>query len=71
MTNRDLLREKISESGIIMRHLAEKCGITPQSFSGKINGHSEFSISEAKVLRDLLNLTDDDFMAIFFADEVA
>lgn len=66
MTNRELLKEKISEKGIMMRHLAEKCGITPQSFSTKINGHNEFSMSEAATLREVLGLSDDDFMAIFF-----
>lgn len=71
MTDRTLLREKIAESGIVMRHLAEKCGITPQSFSGKINGHNNFSMSEAATLKDILGLTDEEFMAIFFAKDEA
>lgn len=71
MTNRRLLKEKIVGSGILMRHLAEKCGITPQAFSTKINGRSEFSMSEAATLRDELRLTDEEFMAIFFDENVA
>lgn len=71
MTSRPLLRAKIAERGVLMKHLAEKCGISAVAFSSKIRGRSEFTLAEAAVLRSELSLSDGEFLSIFFADEVA
>lgn len=71
MTNRQMLRDKIEDCGFTMKHLANKCGISPQAFSSKMTGKTEFSGAEMNVLRIVLRLSDDDFIAIFFNDEVA
>lgn len=71
MTDRELLREKIAERGVMMKFLAEKCGITAQAFSMKMSGEREFSLSEVATLRKALALSDDEFLAIFFSHEVA
>lgn len=71
MTNRRLLRAKIAERGVLMKHLADVCGISATAFSAKIRGRSEFTLSEAAVLRSELSLSDGDFLTIFFANEVA
>lgn len=71
MTNRELLRGKIKERGVMMKHLAEVCGITAQAFSSKMVGKSEFTGSEMAALRKELALTDAEFIGIFFDTEVA
>lgn len=71
MTNRSLLRAKIAERGVLMKHLADECGISAQAFSAKMKGRSEFSLAEAAVLRSELSLNDGDFLTIFFDTEVA
>lgn len=70
MTNIELLREKIRESGYKISFLASKCGITPQGFYPKLNGKREFSQREITVLRELLKLTPEDVAMIFFAEKV-
>ncbi len=71
MTNRELLRKHIKESGIKMKYLASACGITAQAFSSKMVGKSEFNASEMAVLKEKLGLSDGDFLTIFFSTEVA
>lgn len=71
MTNLERLRGVIAERGVMKRHLAEKLGITPQAFSAKIAGKREFTMSEAGTLRTVLGISEEEFMAIFFADDVA
>lgn len=71
MTNLEKLRGVIAERGVLKRYLAERIGITPQAFSAKLAGKREFTMSEAGLLRTTLGLTGDEFMAIFFADDVA
>lgn len=70
MTNTELLRQKIEESGYKMRFLAEKIGVTYQGFLYKVNNRSEFKASEIKTLCLLLSLSDKEREAIFFADDV-
>lgn len=67
MTNTKLLREKIEQSGYKLRFIAEKIGITYQGFLNKINNRSEFRANEIQVLYDLLGLTEEERVAIFFA----
>lgn len=71
MTNLDKLRGVIAERGVLKRYLAEKLGITPQAFSAKLAGKREFTMSEAGCLRTALSIPEDEFIAIFFADDVA
>lgn len=71
MTNRKLLRAKIAERGILLKHLADKCGISAQAMSTKMKGRSEFTLAEAAVLRSELSLDDGDFLTIFFSHDVA
>ena len=70
MTNTQLLRNKIEESGYKICYIAAKLGITYQGFSKKINNETEFKASEIKILYNLLSLDDADREAIFFAQDV-
>ena len=67
MTNTELLKEKIEQSGYKLRYIASKIGITYQGLLNKINNKSEFRANEIQALHDLLGLTDEERVAIFFA----
>lgn len=66
MTNTELLKKKILESGYRIEFVAEKCGLTPQGFLNKRNNETEFKASEILALKTLLGLTDDETNDIFF-----
>lgn len=70
MTNTQLLRNRIEESGYKISYIAAKLGITYQGLSKKINNETEFKASEIKILYNLLSLDDADREAIFFAQDV-
>ncbi|MDY5940999.1 MAG: toxin-antitoxin system, antitoxin component, Xre family protein [Eubacteriales bacterium] len=67
MTNIELLREKIEQSGYKLQFIAKKIGITYQCLLNKINNKSEFRAYEIQALYDLLGLTEEERVAIFFA----
>ena len=56
MTNTNLLRHKIEESGLKLQFIADKLGISRQTLIAKINGKSEFNQTEIQILCDLLNI---------------
>ena len=66
MTNSNMLRAKIDESGYKLRFIAGKLGITYQGFLKKINNETEFKASEIQILKELLNLTEEERNEIFF-----
>jgi DNA-binding XRE family transcriptional regulator len=62
------LDELIRESGKKKMYLAEKCGITRQSFDAKRSGKATFTLKEAQALIDELNISDSrQVVEIFFA----
>lgn len=65
MTDTELLRSKIEQSGYKLRFIAEKLGITYQGLLNKINNRSEFRAKEIQTLHTLLSLTEEDRVAIF------
>lgn len=67
MTNTQLLREKINESGYKIYFIANKVGITYQGLLNKMNNRNEFRANEIQALFDLLNLSEEERNAIFFA----
>lgn len=66
MTNTELLREKIDQSGYKLRFIAAKTGLTYQGLLNKINNESEFRASEIQILTVLLGLDETERNAIFF-----
>lgn len=56
MTNTNLLRQKIEESGLKLQFIADKLGISRATLTAKINGTSEFNQTEIQTLCDLLNI---------------
>lgn len=67
MINQKLLNSKIALSGLTFKELAKKIGIPYQSFNNRKAGKIEFNSKEIKALKDVLNLTNDDVIAIFLS----
>lgn len=70
MTDFGLLRRRIVESGMTMVAIAKKAGFTRETLYNRLNGKGEFSASEMVSLSRVLNLSNKDRDAIFFADAV-
>lgn len=70
MTNFDLLREKIEDSGMTMVAIAKKSGILRETLYNRMKGVGDFTASEMLAIADVLNLTKKDREAIFFAHKV-
>ena len=70
MTNTDLLKRKIDESGYKMQYIAEYIGVSYQALYNKIGNKTEFLASEIMKLSELLKLTDEERNEIFFAENV-
>lgn len=70
MTNTELLRKKIDESGYKLHYLAEQCDLTYQGFMNKVNDKSDFTAPEIKQLRVLLKLSPEEVENIFFIGSV-
>ena len=69
VTNTNLLRQKITESGYKLQYVAEQLGLTYFGFMKKVNNETEFKASEIFTLKNLLHLTDEEANAIFFYTE--
>lgn len=71
MVNTQYLEQEIEKSGKKKNYLADKCGLSRQSFRAKCQNRSEFTAKHIAVLCDELSITSlrkkDD---IFFATEV-
>lgn len=68
--NNEKLKEVIQDSGIKISVLADKIGISRQSLYMKINGERSFDQGEIMALKSNLHLSDEQFMTIFFSDDV-
>lgn len=72
MTNTDLLRRYVKDSGLKYKYIAQKIGISPYGLSQKVKGIREFKGSEIDQLCQLLHIEDDleTQKAIFFTQKV-
>ena len=70
MTNRELLNKRIKDAGIKKGYIAEALGKTISTLSRKLAGTQDFTESEMRTLTKVLQLSVEDRMAIFFAEEV-
>lgn len=67
--DKDLLKGKVSESGLKKCFIAEQLGISRAAYGLKENGRNEFTASEIQTMRKLLNLSDRDVRVIFLSTE--
>lgn len=63
-----LLKEKIKNSGLKLGFIADKTLLTYQGLRNKILDKYDFTVSEAIVIGELLNLSYDEFKEIFRED---
>lgn len=67
MTDIVLLREKIEEKKCSVAYLARMMNRTSQTVFRKLKGEQDFTVTESKVLRDVLCLTDEELTKIFYS----
>lgn len=65
MPNIEMLKEKISESGMTVKAISEKSGIDRVTFYNRLKGVGEFTASEIVGLSDTLRLTNAERDKIF------
>lgn len=61
------LRGEMVKQGYTAKKLAKSIGIGQKAMSEKLSGKSDFKQSEIKKISSVLNLTNDQIIAIFFA----
>lgn len=64
--NKNKLKGKIRERGLTYQKLAKKIGISVTSVNYKVNGQNLFNHEEMIKLREILRLTDNEIIEIFF-----
>lgn len=67
MTDTNLLEQAIKSRGLKKYYIAKKLGVTRVSLTNLINNRAEFKASQIQILSDLLELTEAQKSAIFFA----
>jgi len=68
--NSQKLKAKMVEHRISQRVLAKMLDINLVTLNHKINGSAKFNIDEIRKIIDILNLSGDEVMLIFFPDEL-
>ena len=68
MTDINLLKSTIEESGLRNRFIADKLGLSPEGFYKKLRGKSEFKVSEVGIITELLRLSPAERDEIFFSN---
>ena len=67
--NKALLEYEMKRNGVTALQMSEHLGIDRSTFSKKINGLSEFKLSEIQSIIALLHITDPN--PVFFDDKVS
>lgn len=68
MTDLQLLRQLIHDSGLKYSFIATRLGMTPQNFHKYLNGRTEFRASQIRMLCDILHIEDPALAeAVFYA----
>lgn len=66
MTNTLKLQSAMAKSGLSDELIAELLGLSSQALNAKVLGKCEFRSSEIRKLYDILNLSNQSVMEIFF-----
>lgn len=67
MTNTTRLKEVVKESGLKKVFIADKLGISYQSYQKKESGKTEFLATEVSIMKTLLHLSSKDVTEIFLS----
>ena len=65
MIDIELLRKFIARSGKSLTHIAKELDITYISLNNKLKGKFDFTLKEALALRSILDLTQQEWDAVF------
>ena len=68
--NINKLKGKITENGYTMKTLSSKIGICETSLRRKINDKSDFTLSESLKVKEILHLSSQDYLDIFFGTKL-
>ena len=68
MTNKRLFKSAMDKAGFTQQTLADAIGIGLATLNMKINNVRQFKTSEIVALKRILNLSNEERDAIFFAD---
>lgn len=66
MTNSELLKKRMEDSGYKLRFIAQRIGLTYQGMMNKVNNKHDFTVREIQGLCDLLNISKPEREEIFF-----
>lgn len=70
MTDFDALRKKINDSGMTIVAICEKSGMLRETLYNRFKGIGDFTATEMVALSNVLNLSNEERDAIFFAKQV-
>jgi hypothetical protein len=65
MINLGRLKDRITERGVLLKHIAHKTKLSKQGLHSKLAGAVEFKASELMGIREALHLTDAEFIELF------
>ncbi len=69
MVNTNKIKAKFAEKGLSIPKVAKEIPLDQSTLHKKINGKSDFSVSELLYLRNRLEIFDnDEFLGMFFAE---
>lgn len=63
---REKIKNAIDERGLKMNYVQKKLGVSKQTLYRKISGNTQWYIRELKVFKEILHLSNDEFVDIFF-----
>lgn len=66
-----LLEYFIKKRGFTKDNFINRIGVAKSPFYRKMQGEVQFKLDEIQKIREVLNLSDDDVMRIFFEDKVS
>lgn len=69
MVNSNALKGAIIREGLTQVELAKFVKLTKQSLNYKILNKATFNINEVAIIRKVLNLSSEELISIFFAQE--
>ena len=66
MLNREFLKYCVARSGLNGIKMAERMGISTSAYQKKATERNQFTIEEVTKIKEILNLSDKEFLNIFF-----
>lgn len=65
------LKAAMARKGISIPRLAELLGISKKTIYTRFSGDTDFTLKEIKRIAEVLELSDEDILIIFFTEKVA